>query len=181
MTNPVIRQLSIDLITDTYNPIIDWFNDLWFKLYILETNVYHNGGGEFIYYYIIDDIKQWVFFQDNENKIFWGNYDEYWTVLSNMFNIDYDEIQMITQMLVENALNNTVTTPISEFNYSLYKVQGALNNGVATYDWVNILLYTRVHYSLNNSVAIPHPRNMPIINPVDNALVNYEKHISNGK
>ena len=115
MNNSIIRQLKIDLITDTSNAIINWFNDLWSKLYIIETDVHHNDGGEFLYY-MNNDEKYWIFLRDDKKEKFWCNYSNYWSLLESKFNLNYGDIQELTKFLVENALNNTVATPGHFFN-----------------------------------------------------------------
>ena len=76
--NQIVRNLQIDLIMDNPNPIIDTFNGIWNSLSVIETNVYHEKGGEFIYF---NSNKEWVFFQDNKNGLFWCNYQRYWSFL----------------------------------------------------------------------------------------------------
>ena len=155
MNSVITRQLSIDLITDTPNEIIVWFNDLWSKLYIIETDVYHNDGGEIIYYIIMGGKKQWIFFQDNENGRFWCDYDNYWSILQYRFYCEYNDIQAITKILVENALNNSVATPLEQIQRIYKMVENALNNSVATPLEHQYQKLSMVENALNNSVATP--------------------------
>ena len=129
MKNPLVRQMQIDLITDVHNPIVEWFNDIWSKLYVIEINVY-NDSSELIYYIdnnVIDNKpKHWIFYQDKKDNSFWCNYDHYWSILKTKSNLTYTDIQYITKFLVENALNNSIATP--GFVLSSNKLNNALNN-----------------------------------------------------
>ena len=135
MGNKIIRQLQIDLINDTYNPIIEWFNELWSKLSVIETNVYHNSGGENIYYMVIDGKKQWIFFQDINSGEFWCDYNIYWRILEDRFNFEYDDVRAITNLLIENALNKSnngvsnadIELPISLVTLEKSSIVNALN------------------------------------------------------
>lgn len=109
--NPAIRELKIALITGEPNYILDWFNDLWNKLTVVETDIYHdNGGGEFIYY-LKDgyDIK-WIFYYDKPNNLLYCEWCNFWSILRDKFNLEYieptglDEVLIVTQLLLENAL-----------------------------------------------------------------------------
>ena len=168
----IIRQLQIDLITDTPNDIITWFNDLWSKLYIIETDVYHNDGGELIYYTIIDGINYWTFYQDNANERFWCDYENYWSDLEFKFKFEYNGIQSITKVLVENALNNSVATPESGGNRIQIKVENALNNSIPTPMAIEYNLNNTVENALNNGVATPISNNFISSKRVENALDN---------
>ena len=171
MNSAIIRQLSIDLITDAHNPIIEWFNDLWSKLYVIETDVYHKEGGEFIYY-MNNDEKLWIFLQDDESNLFWCNYDTYWSILESKFKFNYDDIQYLTKFLVENALNNSVATPHKLAFPSAVRVENVLNNSVATPGWRFNADCRRVENALNNSVGTPSAFRSGKLGPVENALKN---------
>lgn len=130
MSNSTIRQLKIDMITDEPNLLLDWFNDIWIKLSIIETDVYHQDGGEIIYY-IDGDIKQWVFYQDNKNDIFYCDYDHYWSILETKVDLNYNDIQDVTKLLVDNALNNSVSIPHTQLLAEFDQVDNVLNNSVS--------------------------------------------------
>ena len=125
-TKHLVRQLSIDLITDTPNSIIEWFDALWNKLTIVEINVYHKKGGELVYY-IDGQPKIPIFYQDDENNRFWCNHHSYWLILKSDFNLNYYDIQGITKLLVENALISSVATPSLWQNRAIPAVENALN------------------------------------------------------
>lgn len=102
-TSSLIRHVRIALITGEDNQIVDWFNNLWYQLTIVETPIYHSRGCEVIYYKYEGNKKVCVFYQDNSNDDFWCSYDHYW----NKFPMgDYFDISIITKILVENALQD---------------------------------------------------------------------------
>lgn len=111
--NSLVRQLQIDMIADEVNPILEFFNDLLSKLNIIETNVYHNNGGEIIYYIIESNVKIPIFFQDAKNNIFWCNYNHYWLIIESKFVLNYDDVQCITKYLVESVLNIHIEAPMT--------------------------------------------------------------------
>ena len=112
MINDTKRQLSIDLITDTPNDIITWFNDLWSRMHVIETEVYYRNGGELIYYIINDNQKEYIFYHDKKYNSFWCSHYRYWTILESKFNLSYTDIQDVTEILVENALNHKIKEQI---------------------------------------------------------------------
>lgn len=114
----ITRDIHIDLILEKFNPIIDKFNELWKGMVIIEENIYHKSGGEFMYY---NSKKEWIFFRDDDKDPFWCNYDRYWKVFETEFKLNYGEIQSITKILVENALDNKLTKPleVTGINHSL--------------------------------------------------------------
>ena len=110
--------MKIDIITETYNPIIEWFDVLWSKLHVIETDVYHNNGGEIIYYINGDGgFREYIFYIDDVNKFFWCNLNNFWNILKNTFGFIYAEIQDITEFLVERALGRDI--PMPQVDYSL--------------------------------------------------------------
>ncbi len=181
-TDALIRQINIDLITDRPNPIIEWFNVLWDQLYIIETDVYHNNGGEFIYFQIIDEQKKMIFYQDNNNSKFWCNHNQYWSILTSKFNIGYVTIQSLTKVLVENALtNNVIETAHPSFisPVVLNKINDVLYNTIADPDAVNVHIKERLGEAFENFISKPHSvvyspgvrlakavDNIPIANPL---------------
>ena len=82
----IVRNIQIDLIMDNPNPIIDTFNGIWTSLSVIEVDVYHSNGGEFVFY---DIENKWIFFLDNKDKFFWCKEDRYWEIMMSKFNIDY--------------------------------------------------------------------------------------------
>ena len=121
------RRINIDLITDAPNPTIEWFNGIWEQLSTFEIDVYHYDGSEVIYY-INGEKPQWIFYQDNKWGRFWCNLSIYWLPLASKFDLNYEEIQVITKLLVENALNNKITLQEITFTRDLSVVDNALNN-----------------------------------------------------
>lgn len=106
MTNILMRSLKIDLLLDNPNAIIDSFNDMWDNLYIAESNVYHERGGEIIYYIISDSgRKQWVFYRDDSAEIFWCNQKHYGKVIK----VDQVyQVYSITNLLVSDFINRNI-------------------------------------------------------------------------
>jgi hypothetical protein len=128
-TSVAIRSLTISLITGESNPILDWFIDLWDKLSIVETDVYHENGGEFIYYITENDgTKQFVFYQDNANAKFYCNSKTYWRELTSKFSLIYSEVQQVTKFLIDNAFGNIETKPQPNENYSEKLVTDSLQS-----------------------------------------------------
>ena len=140
--NSIVRQLNIDLITDEPNPLLNWFNSIWSQLNIIETDVYHNDGGELIYYKIFDNVEKMIFYQDNKNDIFWCSYDNYWSILENMLIRDYYIIHDITKLLVDNALN-TVTTIIILYEQRYPIVGNALKKSLSSPNYIDMREYTK--------------------------------------
>lgn len=154
-TNTIVRQLKIDLITDTPNRIIEWFNGIWNTLCIIETNVYHKDGEEFVYYVVNDLGKQWFFYQDDKNDRFWCNYNHYWAFLENKLSINYSGIQEITKLLVDNALNNSVATPQNTSKYIPNTVDDTLNKSVAIPQDAKGYQWCKVDNAFKNIVVTP--------------------------
>lgn len=125
-TNPTIREFRIALISGEPNPIQEWFNDLWCKLTVVETNVYRENGGEFLYY-IRDgyDIK-WMFFYDNSTSEIFCEYDKFWSILYKNFNLQYEDVKIVSQLLLENVLNDPSITTYSDENTFVLTLERAL-------------------------------------------------------
>lgn len=118
MSDPysIIRQINIATITDTPNPIIDWFNDLWSQMHKVETNVFNQDGNEFIYY-IIDlatDLKVGIFYlgrqvKNSDHFYLSSSQYNYWNVLWYQLNQgfhyshehEFTLVNEITQILLE--------------------------------------------------------------------------------
>ena len=103
-----IRDIKIDLVMGNKNPIIERFMEITKDLKIINCDVYNEDGLEFIYH----KDGQWVFYQDVNNVEFWANYKRYWEILEREFHLEYDEIQAITKLLVEEVLKREVTKPL---------------------------------------------------------------------
>ncbi len=106
---PVLRKLQIDLITDTPNPIIEWFDILWDIIHVVEIDVYHKNGGEFIYYFPIGIQSSPVFFRDDNNNHFWCCNNNFWKILTDKYGVEVDHLYGITQFLLDTKY--TKTTP----------------------------------------------------------------------
>ena len=120
------RHLLIDLITDTPNEIITWFNELWSSIYIVEANVLHEFGGEVIYYINVGGENKFVFYQNDMNNIFWCDYEYYWFVLKEKYCLENYEIRIITKLLVEDKIIGNIKTPTCRGNYKLEQIENAI-------------------------------------------------------
>ena len=125
MMNQFIRDIQIDLIMDNPNPIIESFNGIWKYLSVIEIDVYHNNGGEFIYY---NSNKEWVFFRDDKNEKFWCHYGRFWAFFESKTNLNYYEIRDLTKILIEDALNNNITTTKVTYYNGKAAVENVLTN-----------------------------------------------------
>ena len=133
MTSSVVRQLQIDMITDTPNPIIDWFNDLWSNLHVVQANVYHDRGNEFIYYKIKHDMVLVIFYQDKKSYLFTGHYKYYWSILQDKFKLKYPDVQEVTKLLVESVMGTSIlTTPRKIWSQDECIVSNALKHYLAS-------------------------------------------------
>jgi hypothetical protein len=121
-----IRDIKIDLVMGNKNPIIERFMEITKDLKIINCNVYNEDGLEFIYH---NKDGEWIFYQDVKNGEFWANYKRYWEILEREFHLEYDEIQAITKLLVEEALNREVTTPNAWDKFGKLIVEEALKQG----------------------------------------------------
>ena len=128
-----VRNIKLDLLMGNQNPIVDLFNKITDGIKIINTNVYNNDGLEFIYF-VENSQKEdeWIFYQDVKNEEFWCNNGRYWSLFTDTFDLEYEEIQSITKFLVEEALKREVGTPsTSEFN-PFDVVEEALEREVGT-------------------------------------------------
>lgn len=109
--NAFVRQMKIDMITDTPNPIADWFNSLWNQLIPLEISVYTHEDCEIIYY--LEDLFafEWIFYMNSKTTHINFNYIMYWDILNLKFGLSIDDIDPIVEFLyVENKMNITTGT-----------------------------------------------------------------------
>ncbi len=136
----IIRLLKIDLITGEPNPIIDCFNEWWSGLIVIETDVYHDQGGEFIYYYnIIPEhprgaTKQVMFYRDDNNHSFWCYYT-FWNAMRKAIQSKHERVsapsievlENVIKLLVDNTTNETIAIPDKATKHSLHKSYKALS------------------------------------------------------
>jgi hypothetical protein len=109
----LLRSLRIDLIIGKYNPIIKHFDSFWDQLVVSELDIYHTGGGEFIYY-IPGDINQSIFMRDDIMGKFWCNHEIYWEPLGLLLELGvqkYPQLQKITRTMLEFKTNVKVANP----------------------------------------------------------------------
>ena len=116
-----VRDVKIDLLIGNKNPVIDLFCEITSGIEIINCNVYNEEGLEFIYH----KDGQWIFYQD-KNERFWVNYYKYWSIFESKFRLNYEEIQAITKVLVEEALKREVSTPLCAGTHNEERVEEAL-------------------------------------------------------
>ena len=125
------RQLQIALILNTPNSIIDWFNEFWSTLNVVEVNVYHKKGGELIYYIIDNETKRAIFYRNDDRNIFTYDYSLYCVLLNkeiSSYNINYKHKQpIITKTLIENKVNTNIGNPEVKFISQLGRIHNAIN------------------------------------------------------
>ncbi len=162
-----LRDIKIDLVMGNQNQIVDLFREITSGIEIINCDVYHKDGLEFIYH----KDGQWIFYQDCKNEKFWTHYYRYWKILEKELSLEYEEIQAITKLLVDEALKREVTTPLILKEYLHLVVDEALKREVTTPfqggNYINCL----VEEALNREVGTPVS---PII-PSSNLLVAIEE------
>ncbi len=119
------------------NPIIERFMEITKDLKIINCDVYNEDGLEFIYH---NKDGEWIFYQDAKNEEFWANYKRYWEILEREFDMEYEEIQALTKLLVEEALKREVGTPNYIHKRDDRWVEEALKRKVSTPYTNDILL-----------------------------------------
>ena len=124
----IVRRLKIDLIAGTPNRINEWFEDLWSTLHICNIDIFHNNGGEYIYYKIVDNVKEYVFYRDDDNGIFYCSTSLYWRKMGFKFNYTYSPIQTITKILLEHKLSASIALPKPKYNSYLMEIEKVLGN-----------------------------------------------------
>jgi hypothetical protein len=111
MSSILERSILIDLLLENHNPIIAWFNSIWNNLQTIETNIFHMGGGEIIYY-IVNDLgeAEWIFFQDND-RYFLSSHKRYRHELNSEFGLSAQfSAQNVTKILVESVLGYNIAS-----------------------------------------------------------------------
>lgn len=143
-----LRDIKIDLLTGSQNPVIDLFYEISSGIEIVNCHVYENHGLEFIYH----KDGQWIFYQDCKNEKFWGCYNRYWSLFESNFGLNYVEIQSITKYLVEEALKREVITPV-KLSYDRFgKVEEALKREMITPTSVNFMWEFKVEEALKRNL-----------------------------
>lgn len=98
-----VRRLKIDMIIDNSNPIMEWFDEYWKDMLVLEVNT--DNGSIFYYKEFEANIFQYrtiFYINASNNKFFWLDHN-YWAEISNKFFwLDHALVQQITKILVEN-------------------------------------------------------------------------------
>lgn len=102
----MIRQLKIDLITDNPNPIIEWFNDLWNSLEVVQVKVFHHYPGECVYYN--KSTIRAIFYLDTTDGRILYDYVHYSELFYNQ-GFDYvsnAELEQITEILLSSVFDH---------------------------------------------------------------------------
>ena len=146
-----LRDIKLDLLFGNDNEIINLFNEITDGIEIVNTNVYNEEGLEFIYH----KDGQWIFYQDKNEK-FWVNYYKYWSLFESKFSLNYEEIQAITRVLVEEALKREVSTPRVNSRNSYCWVEEALKREVSTPLTYQSRLVVVVEEALKREVSTPN-------------------------
>ncbi len=123
-----IRDIKLDLLMGNQNLILDLFYKITSGIEIINCNVYNSDESELIYH----KDGQWIFYQDCKNEKFWAHYKRYWEILKSEFSLEYEEIQAITKLLVEEALKREVPTPNTKMLTYFWRVEEALKREVPT-------------------------------------------------
>ena len=161
-----LRDIKLDLLMGKQNPIVNLFNQITKDIKIINTNVYNKDGLEFIYH----KDGQWIFYQDSKNEKFWVHYYKYWSLFESNFDLKYEEIQVITKYLVEEALKREVGTPSGRIGFFLALVEEALKREVGTPEDVSFSGNLRVEEALKREVGTPGATCRPNSYGVEEAL-----------
>ena len=161
-----LRDIKLDLLMGKENPIVNLFNQITKDLKIINCEVYHKDGLEFIYH----KDGEWIFYQNCKNEKFWTHYYRYWEILESEFSLEYEEIQAITKLLVEEALKREVGTPYSELPRMVDKVEEALKREVGTPLACYPTTWIQVEEALKREVGTPFRGRFTRRNEVEEAL-----------
>jgi hypothetical protein len=161
-----IRDIKIDLLMGNQNPIVDLFCSITSGIEIINCDVYNEDGLEFIYH----KDGQWIFYQDCKNEKFWTHYYRYWEILEKEFSLEYEEIQAITKLLVEEALKREVSTSVRRYSDIQDEVEEALKREVSTSNFKIAKRVFSVEEALKREVTTPYPTLDRFIQSVEEAL-----------
>ena len=166
-----VRNIKLDLLMGNQNPIVDLFNKITDGIRIINCDVYHKDGLEFIYF-VENSQKEteWIFYQDVKNEEFWCNNGRYWSLFESNFDLEYEEIQSITKYLVEEALKREVSTPSGEYLLGINRVEEALKREVGTPWFKNNITPDLVEEALKREVSTPITFELDCVQVVEEAL-----------
>ena len=162
-----IRDIKIDLLMGNQNPIVDLFREITDGLNIIKCDVYNNDGSEFIYY---NREVKWIFYQDVKNEEFWCDYNRYWEIFKSEFNLKYEEIEAITKLLVEEALNRELSTSYFRNIVSVHLVEEALKRELSTSELHFQTQNLEVEDALMREVTTPMIKKSFYLTGVEDAL-----------
>jgi hypothetical protein len=105
----LIRRYKIHQLTPVFSEkeleIIDFVKDKISNLTELKNPNYPN----FLFY--SDNNGKHILQNDDENKKLWVRYGDFWEVLENKYNLNYTDIQLLIQDVVELTFKRKVYTP----------------------------------------------------------------------
>lgn len=134
--NAVIRKLTIDMVTDSFNPIVEYFDSVWDQLYRFRTDVYKDYSNEYIYFYYSNQdigIKKWVFYLDEQTRILYYNHNNFGNHLCHKFDLIPDEADVIVSILFSKAMDmNILSSVMSASDNSIIAVALNLYKGSGT-------------------------------------------------
>ena len=73
-----------------------------------------NTSDEYLDSYFFMQGEKVIMEQDKKNDVLWVRFEDYWSIFSNDFSLQYDDIQAIIKFLVEQHLRSKVGTPCLE-------------------------------------------------------------------
>lgn len=109
-TDAIIRQLTIDTITDTPNDIISFMENLRRTMVRIDTDVVSRSGYESVYYTSSINNITVMFYYDASRKYLQCDYEHYWIVIEKFlklkqYDCNSDDMLKIIKYLVEYYLN----------------------------------------------------------------------------
>ncbi len=99
--------MKIDLITDSPNATIDWFNGLYENIAIIDM-------GHIVNYYTIDqdDQEKWLFHHNTESNEFQCSYHNFWSIIRDNITLDSASVAIVAKLLIDNRFNIEIPKPI---------------------------------------------------------------------
>ena len=147
-----LRDIKLDLLMGKENPIVNLFNQITNDLKIINCEVYHKEGIEFIYF----SGDKGIFYQDCDYEEFWCNYDIYWSLFGSNLNLEHDDIQEVTKFLVEEVLKRELSTTLTINSWADEEVGEALKREVSTpLMTLNNVFALEVQDALKKEIATP--------------------------
>jgi hypothetical protein len=109
-TDAITRSMRIDMITGTKNPFIEYFDIIWSELSVVDGDIYHQNGGEYIYY-INGKTKEFVFYIDMSGQYRMWCSQKYYTRMGEKFVMAQGSVAKYTQALTSLKINTDSPIP----------------------------------------------------------------------